>query len=340
MKAIRIREPGGPDVLELHDVPTPTPGPDEVLVRVRVAGINRADMLQRLGKYPVPAGSPPDIPGLEFAGEIADLGANVAGWAVGDRAMGILGGGGYAEYTVVPVGQLLPVPPTLGWSEAGAIPEVFLTAADALFERGRLTDGETVVIHTAGGGVGTAALQLAREAGAGAVVGTASAAKLERIRQAALPLDLGFDRAQLGPDADSELLSKAVREASDGHGADVILDTVGAPYWSANIRCLATLGRLVIVGVLGGSSVAADLRVLMGKRATVVGTVLRARAVEEKAALTTEFQRRFLPAFSRPEGEGGLVPVIDRAYPLAEAAEAHRYVESNQSFGKVLLVVE
>jgi len=340
MKAIRIREPGGPEVLEIGDAPTPRPGADDVLVRVRVAGINRADVLQRMGRYPAPPGSPPDIPGLEFAGEVVEVGENVSVWKTSDRVMGILGGGGYAEYTAVPAAQLLRAPKEMSWLEAGAIPEVFLTAADALFERGRLLAGETVVVHTAGGGVGTAALQLAREAGAGTVIGTASAPKLDRIRQAGLPLDFGFDRAQIGAEYEPRLLAQAVRQASNGGGADVILDTVGAPYWGANIASLATLGRLVVVGVLGGSVVHADLRALMAKRATVVGTVLRARSIAEKAAVTAEFRRRFLPAFSRAKAEMPLVPVIDRGYPLAEAAEAHRYVESNRSFGKVLLEIE
>ncbi len=319
------------EVLILAEVPEPVPGPEEVRVRVRCAGINRADLLQRMGRYPVPEGSPPDIPGLEFAGEIAELGTEVTSWSVGDRVMGILGGGGYAEFVVVPVGQLLAVPAPMSWSEAGAIPEVFLTAADALFERGRLCAGERVLIHSVGGGVGTAAIQLARVAGAGTIIGTASAGKLARIEETGLPLDVGIDR-NAGSFSDEVL-----RQTQDG-GVDVILDTVGAPYWEANIASLATLGRLVIVGVMGGSVVEASLRALMGKRATVVGTVLRARPTAQKASLTADFNRRFLPEFSPGDaGRPRLVPVIDRMFPLAEASEAHRYMESNQSFGKVLL---
>ncbi|MYA33466.1 MAG: NAD(P)H-quinone oxidoreductase [Gemmatimonadales bacterium] len=331
MRAIRVREPGGPEVLELVEREDPVAGAGEVRVRVRCAGINRADLLQRLGRYPAPADAPPDIPGLEFAGEIEAVGSGVDGWSAGDRAMGILGGGGYAERVTVPAGQLLPVPPTLSWTEAGAIPEVFLTAADALIERGRLRPGETVLVHTAGGGVGTAALQLARASGAGSIIATASAAKLDRIREAGLPCDLAVDR-RAGSFAD------AVARHTDRGGTDVILDTVGAPYWEANIASLATLGRLVIVGVMGGMKVEANLRTLMGKRATVVGTVLRARSKAEKAHLTEMFATRFLPGFTAPETDPShLRPVIDRVFPLAGAAEAHRYVESNQSFGKVLL---
>ena len=334
MKAIRIREPGGPDVLEATEVPDPAAGPGEVLVRVHSAGINRADVLQRMGRYPAPADAPPDIPGLEFAGEIVELGADVADWSRGDRVMGILGGGGYAELAAVPVGQLLRVPSELDWVGAGAIPEVFLTAADALFERGRMQPGDRVLIHTAGGGVGTAALQLARVAGASAVIGTASAGKLEQIEAAGLPLDLGIDRHG-GSFAD------AVRSHTGGAGVDVILDTVGAPYWEDNVASLATLGRLVVVGVMGGMKVEVDLRALMGRRATVVGTVLRARPKDEKARVTANFAARFLEEFS-PDGSVAprLAPVVDRTFPLAEAAEAHRYVESNRSFGKVLLDVD
>ena len=331
MKAIRIRAPGGPDVLELVERDDPVAGAGEVVVRVRCAGINRADLLQRLGRYPAPRDVPADVPGLEFAGEIEEVGADVTGWSAGDCVMGILGGGGYAERAAVPAGQLLAVRPGFSWLEAGAIPEVFLTAADALVERGRLRPGEHALVHTAGGGVGTAALQLVRAIGAASVIGTASAAKLDRIRAAGLPLDLGVDRHEGS-------FAEAVARHTGGAGADVILDTVGAPYWEANLASLATLGRLVIVGVLGGMKVEADLRQLMGKRATVVGTVLRARSKAEKADLTDMFATRFLPGFTAPEGDPSrLQPVIDRAFALAEAAEAHRYVESNRSFGKVLL---
>ena len=335
MRAIRIREPGGVDVLELTDAAVPEPGTQEVLVRIRVAGINRADILQRLGAYPAPEGAPSDIPGLEFAGEIAEVGSDVEEWVPGDRVMGILGGGGYAELTVVPVGQLLPVPVGLSWIEAGAIPEVFLTAADALFSCGRMEPGDRVLVHTAGGGVGTAAIQLARLAGAGSVIGTASAGKLDRIRKIGLPLNLGIDRG-------SESFADEVKRYTDGDGVNVILDTVGGSYWEDNLTSLSTLGRLVVVGLLGGSSVQVNLRKLMGKRATIVGTVLRARRTVEKAQVTADFRERFLSAFvaGSQNQPPALIPIIDRTYPLAEASEAHRRMESNNSFGKVLLEID
>lgn len=329
MRAIQIREPGGPEVLQLQDVPDPSPKADEVRVRVHSAGINRADLLQRRGLYPAPADAPADIPGLEFAGEIDQLGESVEGWAVGDRVMGILGGGGYAELATVAATQLMPAPDGLSWQEAGAIPEVYLTAADALFARGKLAAGERVLVHSAGGGVGTAAIQLARAAGASLVVGTASGGKLEKIREMGLPLDIGVDR-ETGSFADE------IWRHTNGAGVDVILDTVGAPYYEANVASLAELGRLVIVGVMGGMKVEADLRALMTKRATVVGTVLRARSKVEKAQVTRDFADRFLADFTATP-EPGLRPVIDRVFPLEQAPDAHAYVESNQSFGKVLL---
>ena len=335
MRAISIREPGGVDVLELTDAAVPEPGTQEVLVRIRVAGINRADILQRMGAYPAPQGAPDDIPGLEFAGEIAKIGSDVEEWAPGDRVMGILGGGGYAELAVVPVGQLLPVPSGLSWIEAGAIPEVFLTAADALFSCGRMEPGDRVLVHTAGGGVGTAALQLARVAGAKSVIGTASAGKLAQIRKIGLPLDLGIDRG-------SDSFADEVNGYTDGAGVNVILDTVGGSYWEDNLTSLSTLGRLVVVGLLGGSNVKANLRKLMAKRATIVGTVLRARSTVEKAQVTEDFQKRFLSAFVKggQNQPPALIPIIDRTYPLAEASEAHRRMESNNSFGKVLLEID
>jgi len=339
VKAIRIREPGEPDVLELIERDDPDPGPGEALVRVRAAGLNRADLLQRVGRYPAPPGSPPDIPGLEFAGDLLALGPDAgrpaeiearAALTIGASVMGICGGGGYAERIVVPIEHLMLSPRGLGAVSAGAIPEAFLTASDALFARGCLTAGERVLIHSAGGGIGTAALQLARSAGAGGIAGTASAPKLERIREDGFPLDLAIDYRLGG-------FSEAVREWTDGRGVDVILDTVGAPYWAENLASLAPLGRIVLVGVMGGSRTEVDLRGLMAKRATVVGTVLRARSLAAKAEVTRRFAERFLGSFG--VSPPGLRSVVDRTFPLAEAPEAHRYLESNRAFGKVVLEI-
>ncbi len=328
MKAVGIAEPGGPEVLELVDRPDPEAGPDDVLVGVRATALNRADLLQRRGRYPAPPGVPPDVPGLEYAGVVERAGERVRGAAPGDRVMGLVGGGGYAERVAVPAALTMPVPDGLDFVEAAAIPEAFLTAWDALFRRAGLAAGETVLVHSAGGGVGTAALQIARAAGAARVVGTASAGKLERIADAGLPLDVPVDRHR-------EAFEAAVERETDGRGVDVILDTVGADYWEANVASLAELGRMVLVGLLGGGAARVDLSRLLRKRVTVVGTVLRSRALHEKAALTEEARHRLLPLFE----EGRLRPVVDRTYPLADAAEAHRAMEEDANFGKIVLTV-
>ncbi|MDH3734827.1 MAG: NAD(P)H-quinone oxidoreductase [Gemmatimonadota bacterium] len=343
MKAIRIREPGGPDVLELVEVPDPVAAPGEALVRVRAAGVNRADLLQRAGHYPAPPGSPADIPGLEFAGEVVAHGPDAGrpdeafareSFPLGAPAMGIVGGGGYAELVTVPVEHLMTPPGGLSIVEAGAIPEVFLTACDALCTRGRLERGDRVLIHSAGGGVGSAALQLAAVAGAGGIAGTASSGKLDLIRERGLPLDLGVDY-RAGD------FAEVVEEWTGGRGVDVVLDTVGGPYWTSNVRSLAVLGRLVIVGVMGGSIVEVDLRELMKKRASVVGTVLRARPIEDKTAVRTLFTERFLPAFEAPEGQvATLTPILDTVISLEDAADAHRLMGENRSFGKIVLNTE
>lgn len=328
MQAVRIARPGGPEVLEVVRRPAPQPGPGEVLVRVRAAGVNRADLLQRRGRYPAPEGAPADVPGLEFAGEVERAGEGVPAVSVGDRVMGLLPGGGYAERVAVPAGLLLPVPEALGWAEAGAVPEVFLTAFDALFLRGSLEAGERVLVHSAGGGVGTAALQIARAAGASLVVGTASAAKLAGLRELGIAPDVAVDYRRAS-------FAEAVSEATGGGGVDVILDTVGAGYWEENVASLAVLGRLVVVGLLGGARAEVDLGALMRRRATVVGTVLRSRSVEEKAEVTRAFRERFLPLLA----DGRLKPVVDCTFPLEEAARAHEHMEGDRNLGKIVLRV-
>lgn len=314
-------------MLEVAEVPDPTPRGGEALVRVRAAGVNRADLLQRMGRYPPPAGAPADVPGLEFAGEVVRVEGG-GGPAAGTRVMGLLGGGGYAELAAVPVPLLLPVPERLSWLEAGAVPEAFLTAADALFARGRLRPADRVLIHAAAGGVGTAALQLARAAGAELVVGTASAPKLRGLRERGLSPDVGVDYR-------SESFREAVERATDGQGVDVVLDTVGAPYWADNVASLSPLGRLVLVGLLGGARAEVDLGALMRGRLTVVGTVLRSRSVAEKAALTEEFAGRFLALLE----VGTIRPVLDRTFRLEEAAEAHRYMAESRNLGRLVLEV-
>lgn len=328
MKVVAITEPGGPEVLEPTERPDPEPGPDDVVVAVRAAALNRADLLQRRGLYPAPPDAPADVPGLEYAGVVERVGRRVRDVEPGDRVMGLLGGGGYAERVAAPASLVLPIPDRLDFAEAAAVPEVFATAHDALFARGRLAAGETLLLHSVGGGVGTAALQLGRLAGAARIVGTASGEKLDRLEAAGLAPDVPVDRHGAS-------FAGVVREVTGGRGADLVLDTVGADYWGANVDALAVKGRLVLVGLLGGARVEADLSRLLRKRITVVGTVLRSRPIHEKAALTAAVRERLLPLFA----DGRLRPVVDRTYPLSEAAEAHRAMERNLNLGKIVLLV-
>jgi len=323
MQAVVIREPGGPEVLELRRVPKPEPGPGDVRVRVATSGLNRADLLQRRGRYPVPPGSPKDIPGLELAGTVEALGEGVTAWAVGDAVMGILGGGGYAEYATSPASTLVSVPGGMDPAVAGAIPEVFMTAYDAVFLQEGLTAGETLLVHAVGSGVGTAAVQLARRAGARVIGTSRTPDKLERARQG------GLEHTVLADDGWPD----RVLELTGGRGVDVILDLVGGPYLAGNQRVVAERGRHVVVGVPGGGSATIELRALMGRRASIRGTVLRARPVGEKEELARAFERDVLPGFAT----GELRPVIDRTFPADQAAEAHRYMEENRNFGKILL---
>lgn len=325
MRAVRVPEPGGPDVLQLAEVPRPEPGPGQIRVRVRAAGVNRADLLQRRGLYPAPPGWPEDVPGLEFAGEVEALGENAREWRPGDRVMGIVGGGGYAEYVVVHEREAIPVPEALSWEEAGAVPEVFVTAHDALFTRGRLVMGETVLVHAVGSGVGTAALQLAKAAGA-TVLGTSrTASKLDHAAE------LGLDVAIL---AGAEDFADAALDATGGRGADLVLDLVGGAYLPRNLASLAPLGRIVVVGLISGAFGEIDLGVVLRKRLTMVGTSLRTRPLEEKIVAAQAFTRQVLPLLA----DGRIRPIVDTTVDMADAPRAHRRMEANQNFGKIVLV--
>ncbi|MFQ5605913.1 MAG: NAD(P)H-quinone oxidoreductase, partial [bacterium] len=296
------------------------------LVNVHATALNRADLLQRMGRYPPPPGTRADIPGLEFAGEVSAIGKEVTKFKIGDRIMGLLAGAGYAEKVVTHQDLALPIPANLDYPQAAAIPEVFLTAYDALFNRLQLKTAESVLIHAVGSGVGSAALQLAKSQQA-IVFGTAgSEIKLAKARE--LGLDFGIHYP-------TQNFEEIVLSETGGRGVAAILDVVGAAYWEKNLACLATKGKLVIVGLLSGGSVPVDLRTLMTKRLQIIGTVLRARPLAEKIQLSQKFQQSFLPLFE----SGQLTPVVDRRFPLREAAEAHRYLETNQNFGKVVLEV-
>jgi putative PIG3 family NAD(P)H quinone oxidoreductase len=290
--------------------------------------LNRADILQRRGRYPAPPGYPQEIPGLEFAGRVEELGEEVRALRVGQRVFGITAGGAQAEYVVVPADTLALIPSNLTWAEAAAAPEVFITAHDALFTQAHLKMGERVLIHAAGSGVGTAAVQLAHAAGATAYGTSRTSDKLERARP------YGLDEAVVVSN-DPAVFSRAVHEWTNGAGVNVILDLVGGAYLAANIEALAARGRLMLVGTTAGSSGQLELGVLMNKRARLIGTVLRARSLEEKARATRRFAAQVVPLLA----SGRLRPVIDRVFPLTEVRAAHERLESNESFGKIVLLM-
>ena len=325
MRAVIITRPGGPEVLEIREVDPPEVGPDDLLVRVRASGLNRADIHQRKGGYPAPPGSPPDIPGLEYAGEVAGVGTDVRNFVVGDRVLGIAGGGAHAELLAIPARTAARLAGDLSWEDAGAIPEAFITAHDALITQAHLARDERVLINAVGSGVGLAAVQVARAFGAIPFGTSRTRDKIERA------LSLGLERGAVVRDA-SELAGVAQDWAP--HGFNVVLDLVGGAHTPASIALLTTRGRLMLVGLVGGATASFDLRRILSRRITIIGTVLRARSVDEKAAATQAFARDLLPRFE----SGTLRAVVDRVFPLAEIADAHRRMESNESFGKVVVV--
>ena len=326
MKAVYITEFTGTEAIEIRDVPDPDPPTDEqVLVRVRAAGLNRADLLQARGHYPPPPGYSPNIPGLEFAGEVSGVGNKVTRWKTGDRVFGITAGEAQAELLLADERLLSPIPKHVDLAEAAAVPEAFITAHDALFTTGELNENETLLIHAVGSGVGLAALQLAKARRA-TVIGTSRTAdKLEACKE--FGLDQGI---ATGEDV---YFGNKVREISGQHGADVILDLVGAGYLKENMASLATKGRLVLVGLTSGSKAEVDLGVVLRKRARMIGTVLRTRSVEEKAEAVGKFEEQVLPLFQT----GAIKPNIDRVFPASKAVEAYNYLASNKSFGKIVL---
>lgn len=329
MRAVTIVSHGGAEGLQVRLVPRPADATaDRVLVRVRASALNRADVLQRKGVYPAPLGAVQDILGLEFAGEVEQVGDEARIIRAGQRVFGITGGGAQAEYVSVPESALVEIPKNLDWAEAAAVPEVFITAHDALFTQAGLEMGERVLIHAAGSGVGTAAVQLAHAAGA-TVYGTSrTSQKLERVRE------YGLDEAiTVGEDPTS--FAAAVRELTNGAGVNVILDLVGGSYFKANLDALAKRGRMMLVGTTGGASAAFDFGTMMSKRLRLTGTVLRARSTEEKARATGRFATHVVPLLAR----GVVRPVIDKVYPMAEVSAAHERMESNESFGKIVLMI-
>src|SRR5947209_3793348 len=325
MRAVVITRPGGPEVLEIQEVETPEPVADLVRVRVRAAGINRADLLQRAGGYPAPAGAPSDIPGLEFAGVVDAVGPLVRMWKPGQRVMGLAGGGAQAEYILVHEGMLVEIPPNLDFEQAAGIPEVFMTAHDALFTQAGLQMGERVLIHAAGSGVGTAAIQLAHAAGATTFGTSRTSDKLERARQ--LGLDFGL--------SDKNFAAEVNRLTNDG-GVHVVLDFIGAPYLAQNLEALTTWGRMVFLATLGGVQANVNLGMLMSKRISMRGCTLRTRTLEEKLAVTRRFATSALPLLAN----GKVKPVIEQVYSMEEVGKAHIEMEENKNFGKLVVRVD
>jgi len=323
MKAIVFDSPGAEDVLKIGDAPPPSLGAHDLRIRVRATAVNRADLLQRQGMYPPPPGASA-ILGLECAGEVAEVGSAVVGWKVGDRAMALLAGGGYAEEAVVHSGSAMRVPAALSFEEAGALPEVFLTAFLNLFMLGGVKSGGAALVHGGGSGVGTAAIRLLTEAGVRSIVTAGSEEKCQRCR------DLGAAMAINYREGD---FAAKVREATDGRGVDVVLDHIGGKYLASNLDCLAVDGRLVIIGLVGGAKADINLAMLLMRRLHVIGSTLRTRSAADKADIVA----RFLEHFGAALTAGRIKPVIDRVLPLAQAAEAHRIVQSSVHFGKVVL---
>ena len=325
MKAIVIQNPGDESVMALGDVPEPPL--DAGCLRIRVAGtaVNRADLLQRQGLYPPPPGAS-EILGLECAGEVIEVAPDVSDWKVGDRAMALLAGGGYAEQAVVHAGSAMPVPEALSLEHAAALPEVFLTVFLNVFQLGTLPEGGAALIHGGGSGIGTAAIRLLKASGSSAIVTAGSGEKCQRC------LDLGAD---LAVDYRTGDFVAAAKEATGGRGVDVVLDSIGAPYLEGNLASLAIGGRLVLIGLMGGAKTEINLGMLLARRLQVIGSTLRARPVEEKAAIT----RGFLERFGSLLASGEIGPVVDRVLDLADAPEAHRIIKASEHFGKIVLRV-
>ena len=323
MRAVLVTQPGGPEVLVWQEVSDPEPAAGEVLIEVAASAVNRADLLQRQGHYDPPPGTPP-YPGLECSGVITGLGEGVEGWTIGDQVCALLSGGGYAEQVAVPAGQVMPVPDGVDLVTAAALPEVACTVWSNVFMLAGLRPAETLLVHGGSSGIGTMAIQLATAMGARVAVTAGSADKLERCRELGAEILVNYR---------DEDFVEAVRAATDGHGADVVLDTMGASYRGRNLEVLATSGRLAVIGLQGGTRAELDLGLLMRKRGAVLSTSLRARPPAEKAAIVASTREHVWPLVV----EGRVRPVVDRVLPMPQAAEAHRLVEASSHVGKVLL---
>jgi putative PIG3 family NAD(P)H quinone oxidoreductase len=323
VRAVVITSPGGPEVLNLEEVPDPVAGQGEVLVKVTAAGVNPADVMQRQGFYPPPPGAPP-YPGLECSGRIAGVGPGVSGWREGESVCALMAGGGYAELAAVPAGQLLPIPGGVGLADAAALPEVACTVNASVFGQARLAPGEVLLVHGGAGGIGTMAIQLAKARGAIVACTAGTPAKLERCRELGADLAISYRDDDFVP---------AVKDFTGGRGADVILDIIGAPYLARNVDALATGGRLLQISTREGANAEVNLGVLMRKRITIFASTLRSRPVAEKALIVADVRDQVWPLVAA----GKVVPVIERMLPLTEAAQAHRLMDDATHVGKILL---
>ncbi len=325
MKAVTRTGDGGPEVLQLDDVPPPQPTETQLLVNVRATSLNRADLIQRRGGYPPPQGES-EILGLEIAGTVLGMGTEVNGFNEGDRVFGLVGGGGYAEQVVIDYRMAMFIPSDWSFEQAAAVPEVFFTANENIFTLGRLSAGETILIHAGGSGVGTAGIQIANHAGARVFVTAGTDDKIANCKSLGATEGINYKH--------SDFVAE-IERLTDGEGVDVILDFIGAPYLQRNLQILKIKGRLLQVGLMGGSVTEMDLGIVMRKRLQVIGSVMRPQSLEEKIAITQRFVERWLPELK----EGKLRPVLDSVYPLTEAREAHEYMEANRNFGKIILKI-
>ncbi len=325
MKAIIRTGDGGPEVLQLADVPSPEPTETQLLVDVKATALNRADLLQRRGAYPPPPGES-EILGLEIAGTVSAIGSEVEGFNENDNVFGLVAGGGYAEQAVLDYRMAMRIPDKWRFEEAAAIPEVFFTANENIFTLGRLTAGETILIHAGGSGVGTAGIQIAKHAGARVFGTTGTPEKIEKCITLGATTAINYKQ--------SDFVAE-IEQLTDGEGVDVVLDFIGAPYLNRNLQILKVKGRLLQVGLMGGSTTDIDLGVLMKQRLQVIGSVMRPQSLDEKIAITQRFVERWLPELKN----GTLRPVIDKVFPLAQACQAHEYMEDNRNFGKIILKI-
>ena len=326
MRRVTLSRYGGPEVLTMADAPEPEAGPGELLVRVRAAGINRADCLQRAGTYPMPPGLG-NVPGLEISGEVVDAGTGVESFAVGDRVLGLVAEGGYAEYAVVDAGLAVPLPESWSFADGASVIEVFCTANETVFELGGLDEGQSILVHAGASGVGTAAVQMAKQAGATVFFTAGSRAKVDRV------LALGADHGILYKTED---FVEEVFRITRGEGVDVVEDFIGADYLARNLSVLKPTGTLLLVGFMGGRVVPFDLGVMLRKRLSIRGFTLRAQSVENKRAIVGRFRERWLPLLAA----GTIRPVIHASVPFAEVRRAHAMMEANENFGKIILALD